>query len=148
MPRCRHFLPGFRATCVGVGATFALLAGSQLAKGTHAAMEGFGIPEIVLASPHYLDAMTWVFFHMFVIGVITATVGFVVESPRARVAFARVMLAAVAVYTWMDVRASDSALGNHLYAGPRSLVPPVIDVIVLVLFAHLAFCRRATDDAT
>lgn len=143
MALCRHHLPGFKATCVGVGAVFTLLAGSELARGVAASMDGFGLPEATLASPHYLDAMSWVFVHMLVLGVIIGAIGWFVEEARARTGFARVMTLAMLVFTTLDLRTSDSALGNHLYAGARTLVPPVIDVVVLLLFAHLAFCQGA-----
>jgi hypothetical protein len=143
MAMCRHHLPRFRPTCLGVGATFMFLAASQLVRGIPAAMHGFGIPELVLASPHYRDAMFWVFTHMFVLGAIIAVVGHFAESARTRRAFARLLLAAVSFYTVLDLRTADWALGSGLYQGARSLVPPVIDVIVLLLFAHLSFCKDA-----
>jgi hypothetical protein len=143
MARCRHHLPGFKATCLGVGAVFALLATSELARGVAASMDGFGLPAATLASPHYLDAMTWVFVHMLVLGVVIGAIGYFVEEARARVALARVMTLSMLVFTALDLRTSDSALGNHLYAGARTLVPPIIDVVVLLLFAHLAFCTSA-----
>jgi hypothetical protein len=144
MALCRHHLPGFKATFVGVGAVFVLLAGSELGRGVAASMDGFGIPDTTLASPHYLDAMSWVFVHMLVLGVIVGALGWFVEEARARTALARVMTLSMLVFTTLDLRTSDSALGNHLYAGARTLVPPVIDVVVLLLFAHLAFCRSAS----
>lgn len=143
MSRCGHLLPGFRATCLGIGATFTLIAAGQLAQGIPASMAGFGVPAVVLASPHYQDAMVWVFTHMLVLGLIIAVVGHFAESARTRQAFARLMIPAIAVFMVMDIHTSDSPLGNGLYAGARSLVPPVIDLVVLLLFAHLAFCKTA-----
>jgi hypothetical protein len=148
MALCRHHLPGFKATCLGVGALFALLASSELARGVAASMDGFGLPAATLASPHYLDAMSWVFVHMLVLGVVIAVVGASVGEARARTAFARVMTLAMLVFTTLDLRTSDSPLGNHLYMGGRTLVPPVIDVVVLLLFAHLALCRSASAKAS
>jgi hypothetical protein len=145
MARCRHFLPGFRATCLGVGVTFALLAASQLAQGVPASMAGFGVPDAVLNSPHYKDAMTWVFVHMFVLGLIIGVVGYFAEVARTRRAFAGVTLACVAIFTALDIHTSDSPLGNGLYAGARSLVPPVIDLVVIFLFAHLFLCKTASQ---
>lgn len=145
MARCRHFLPGFRATCLGVGVTFVLLAASELAQGVPASMAGFGVPDAVLTSPHYKDAMTWVFTHMLVLGLIIAVVGHFAEGARTRRAFARVTLACVAIFTVLDIHTSDSPLGNGLYAGARSLVPPVIDLVVMILFAHLSLCKTASQ---
>jgi hypothetical protein len=144
MALCRHHLPGFKVTCIGVGAVFALLAAGELARGVAGSMDGFGIPAATLASPHYRDAMTWVFVHMLVLGGIIGAVGCWVGEARARTGFARVMTLAMLVFTALDLRTSDSALGNHLYAGARTLVPPIIDVVVLLLFAHLAFCASAS----
>ena len=145
MARCRHFLPGFRATCLGVGGTFVLLAASELAQGVPASMAGFGVPDVVLTSAHYKDAMTWVFTHMLVLGLIIGVVGYYADGARIRRAFARITLACVAIFTVLDIHTSDSPLGNGLYAGARSLVPPVIDLIVILLFAHLSFCKTVSQ---
>jgi hypothetical protein len=143
MPSCRHFLPGFRPTCLAVGGLFVLLAGSELARGVPASLDGFGVPAQVLGSAHYQDAMVWVFTHMLVLGLVIGVVGHFAESARTRRAFARVVLASIAVFTVLDLRSADWALGSGLYAGARSLVPPVIDGVVLVLFAHLSWCSAA-----
>lgn len=143
MSRCRHLLPGFRTTCLGIGGIFTLIAAGQLAQGVPASLAGFGVPEPVLASPHYQDAMVWVFTHMLVLGLIIAVIGHFADSARTRQAFARLMIPAIAVFTVMDIRTSDSPLGSGLYAGARSLVPPLIDVVVLLLFIHLSFCKPA-----
>jgi hypothetical protein len=141
---CRHFLPGFRPTCIGIGVTYVVLAAGELLPGVPASMAGFGVPEAVLTSAHYQDAMLWVFTHMLVLGLIIAVVGQFAESARTKRAFARLMLATSMLYTVLDLRTSDSALGNGLYAGARSLVPPIIDIVVVLLFAHLAFCKTAS----
>lgn len=146
MARCRHYLPGFRATCMAVGCTFVLIAGSELWQGVPRSLAGFGVPEAVLHSPHYEDAMVWVFTHMLVLGLIIGVVGYFAEGERTRRAFARIMAAVIPIFTALDIRTSDSALGSGLYAGPRSLVPPVIDIVVLLLFVHLSLCRSAIAD--
>ena len=56
-------------------------------------------------------------------------------------AFARLMLAAIIVYTMLDVRTADWALGNALYKGPGSLGPVVVDVLALVLWLRLNIVR-------
>lgn len=146
MARCRHHLPGFRATCIAVGATFVIIAGSELLQGVPRSLAGFGVPEVVLHSPHYEDAMVWVFTHMLVLGLIIGVVGYFAEGERTRRALARVLAAVIPIFTLLDIRTSDSPLGSGLYAGPRSLVPPAIDLVVLLLFAHLAVCRSAIAD--
>ncbi len=144
MTTCRHHLPGFRPTCLGIGAIFVLLAAGELVRGVPDSMAGFGVPDAVLTAPHYQDAMVWVFVHMLVLGLIIGVVGHVAEGTRTRMAFARLMLGCIGIFTVLDVRSSDSFLGNGLYAGARSLVPPVIDLVVLLLFAHLSWCRSAS----
>lgn len=147
MSRCGHLLPGFRAACLGIGATFTVIAASELAQGIPASLAGFGVPEVVLRSAHYQDAMSWVFTHMLFLGLIIAGIGHFADSVRTRQAFSRIMAPVIAVFLIMDIRTSDSPLGNGLYAGGRSLVPPVIDLVVLLLFAHLALCRTACSSA-
>jgi hypothetical protein len=52
------------------------------------------------------------------------------------------MFAASAVYAWLDLRASDSPLGEALYQGPGTLVPALVCVLTTVLFGRLALTRR------
>ena len=141
--RCAHFLPGFRATCVTVGVIWVFLAGGLLARGVRASMAGYGVPEATLASPHYHDAIWWVYSHMIVLGLVLVVVGLYAEGARFKQRFARLLLAAGVYYTVLDVRASDSALGTGLYQGAASLAPAVVGVVVTLLFAHVAFCRKA-----
>ena len=115
MALCRHHLPRFRATCLGIGGLFVLLGASQLAQGIPAAMAGFGIPDVVLASAHYQDAMAWVFVHLLMKGLTIATMGYFLEGARSQRAFARLMVVSVAVFTAMDLHTSDSVIGNGLY---------------------------------
>ena len=146
MASCRHHLPGFRATCFAVGITFVFIAGAELAQGVPQSLAGFGVPEAMLHSPHYVDAMIWVFTHMLVLGLIIGVVGHFAEGARTQRAFARIMAAVIPIFTVLDIRTSDSALGSGLYAGPRSLVPPMIDAVVLLLFVHVSLCRSAVAD--
>jgi len=111
-------------------------------------MAGFGIPAAVLAAPHYQDAMLWVFTHMLVLGLTIAVVGYFAESARTRRSFARFMLAAITIFTVLDIRTSDSPLGSGLYAGVRSLVPPLINLVVVLLLVHLSLCRTACTPST
>lgn len=146
MAGCGHRLPHFRSTCLGVGAVFVLIASGELLQGVSRALDGFGVPPHVLASAHYHDAMVWVFVHMLVKGLIIAVVGHYAQGERLRRAFARVMVVAMAIFAMLDIRTSDSPLGNGLYAGARSLVPPIMGLIILALFLHLALCRAAVAD--
>jgi hypothetical protein len=138
--RCKHHLPGFRATCVAVGVLYVLLGGSVLARGGAASLATFGVPAATLASPHYDDAIWWVYTHMIVIGLMTGVVGWFGQGVQLQRWFARLMLVAHVYYVFLDVRTSDSALGNGLYQGPSSVIPAVIALVVLLSFAHLCVC--------
>jgi hypothetical protein len=134
-------LPGFRATCLVIATTYVLLAGSILARGPMAAMADDAVPTSTLASPHYADAMTWVFLHMTFIGVLVGFVGWFVDDVRAQRAFARLMLVAASVYLFLDVRAADWALGVGLYKGPQSLGPVAVGAVTLLLWGRLNVVR-------
>jgi hypothetical protein len=134
-------LPGFRATAIGIGATWSLLALSMLARGIPDAMSSYSIPKDQLEIAHYVDAMTWVFLHMLFIGSITIVMGATSRDGRQQRTFARLMLAGCSVYAYLDVRSADWALGTALYKGPGSLGPVVVGVIALVLWARLVFVR-------
>jgi hypothetical protein len=138
-------LPGFRATALGVGATWSLLALSMLARGIPAAMAAYAVPGELLQNAHYVDAMTWVFLHMLFIGLLTLTTGFTSNDGRQQRAFSRLLLAAVSVYLFLDARAADWPLGTALYKGPGSLGPVVVGAVAFVLWARLAFLRHPSS---
>lgn len=137
-------LPGFRRTCQGVCALHVVLASGILLRGAEASMAEFEVPAAVLTSPHYQDAIFWTYLHMLVIAAIVGLMGQRCEDPKLQRDFSRLMFAASAVYAWLDLRASDSALGEALYRGPGSLIPTLVCVLSLVLFGRLAFARAAT----
>ena len=141
MTRCGHFLPGFRASCLTVGVLYPVLAGSLLLRGVEVSMGEFAVPPVVLASPHYHDAIVWVYTHQIVLGLVIGALGLTVTDPRAQRGVARLLCAVHILYMWLDVRSSDSALGNGLYKGPGSLIPVFVCLFVIVLFAHLSVCR-------
>lgn len=135
-------LPGFRKTCLGVSGLYVVLASGILIRGAEASMQEFEVPAAVLHAPHYHDAIFWVYLHMLVIGAIIGLMGLRAEEPRLQRDFSRLMFGASAVYTWLDLRASDSPLGEALYRGPGSLLPVLVCLLTTVLFARLAFARR------
>lgn len=141
MTRCRHLLPGFRASCLAVAGLYAVIAGGLLLRGPVAGMADFAIPAAALASPHYQDAIVWVYTHQLIVGLLIGAFGLTVTDPAHRRGVARLLLAAHVVYVYLDVRSSDSPLGNGLYQGPASLLPVVIGTVGLLLFAHLSVCR-------
>jgi len=110
------------------------------------AMAEYGVPAATLASPHYADAMFWVFLHMTMIGLAIGVVGWFAEGVRMQRAFARLMLAGIVVYTYLDVRSADWALGSGLYQGRGSLGPVLVDVLALLLWVRLnVVAPRPTD---
>ncbi len=132
------YVPGFKAVCSVVGVLFALLSGSMLARGVETAMRPFGVPEAVLRSAHYADYFHFTFVHMNVIGLLIFLLGRYVDSGRAQRVVSRTLVLVLAHYAYLDLRTSDSALGNHLYRGAATLMPPVIDVAVMLCFAWLS----------
>jgi hypothetical protein len=140
---CKHRLPGFRTSCLVAGALYVVIGGAVLARGTAASMGEFGVPADTLASPHYDDAIRWVYLHMVVLGLVLGVVGHFGQGVALQRWFARLMLAAHVAYVFLDVRGSDTALGTGLYQGPASIIPAVCGGFVLLLFAHLSICRRA-----
>ncbi|WP_394836093.1 hypothetical protein LVJ94_04200 [Pendulispora rubella] len=106
-------------------------------------MEPYGVPEATLASPHYQDAILWVYSHMIVIGLLTGCLGIIAEGERAKKWTARLLLVVHLYYTYLDTRSSDSFLGNALYKGTASIAPALIVAMVSILFAHASFCTRS-----
>ena len=105
------------------------------------AMADYAVPAATLASPHYADAMRWVFLHMTVIGLVIGVVGWFAEGVRMQRAFAWLMLAAIVVYTTLDVRTADWPLGSALYKGRGSLGPVLVDVLAVVLWLRLVIVK-------
>jgi hypothetical protein len=141
--RSMNRLLGFRSTCTLVGVLQIMLACSILLRGARTAMAPFGVPDVVLSSPHYQDAITWVYVHMAVLGALIATAGSVVVDPRKQVLFCRVLCAAHLLYLFMDVRTAESFLGNGLYRGAASNIPTFIGLFFCVLFARLSVAPKA-----
>jgi len=137
---CHHRLPDLRLTCLLVGAVYVLIAGAILVRGADA-MGDYAVPAEVIASAHYADAITWVYVHMLVLGLLIATLGTLAVTPTAKRWVPRGLLAVHLVYLLLDVRTSDSALGNALYRGPASLAPAIVGGVVALLFVHLSVCR-------
>lgn len=133
----------FRTTCLIVGTLDILLAGSMFAKGVMRGMAEFKVPSQQLNSPHYADAMSWVFLHMSMIGVLIITISVLAENPVKKVWAARVLVLMHCVYAFLDVRTSDNYFGNALYQGPGSVIPVFIDLLYILLFLRLSFLKKA-----
>lgn len=128
----------FRRICTVVGGVQMALAASILARGPRESLAPFGVPEQTLSSPHYADAIIWTYTHMLVLGVTIFVMGRALVHARAQRAFARLMLVAHVVYLYLDVRTSDTPLGNGLYEGPASAMPAAIVLVMVGAFAYLA----------
>ena len=139
----RPRIPGFRGTCIAVGVTYVLLGGSILARGVPASLAPFGVPPDILASPHYVDAIWWVYTHMVVLGGVMLVLGRFAEGAALKLWMARMLFVAHVYYTWLDIRASDSAWGTGLYQGPASVAPAVIAGLSMLAFMRLSFSRWA-----
>jgi hypothetical protein len=134
-------LRGFKTTCSVVGAVYVLLASTMFARGAHDSMERFGVPEPVLSSPHFADFFHFLFVHMSTLGVLIALLGWCVERGRRQRLVARVLCVINVHYTYLDIRTSDTPLGNGLYQGPASAMPIFVDFAVLLAFAYLGTRR-------
>jgi uncharacterized BrkB/YihY/UPF0761 family membrane protein len=97
-------------------------------------MEEYGVPGETLTSPHYQDAINWVYLHTLVLAAVIGVVGWFAREPALKVWFSRLMVGAHLVYAALDFGHSDSALGNGLYRGDASVVPGIVAVVVLLLF--------------
>lgn len=141
------FLPGFRTTYTTVGVLHVLMASSLFVRGLPESLREFQVPELLLQSPHYLDAQRWVYLHMIVIGLMIALLGNLAHEAPLQRWMSRLLCLAHAVYALWDFQASP--LMNNLYHGPAALIPAFYSLLVALLFLHLSFCRgHASLDQT
>jgi hypothetical protein len=141
----RPRLPGYRLLCTVVAVLSVLLGASMKLRGAHDAMGPFGVPRAVLDAPHFDDFFQFLFLHMMVIGLLIGVLGWAVQGARRQRAVARVLCGIYLLYAYMDFRTSDSPLGNGLYQGRDSLVPPLMGVTLALLFAWLGTRRVAVE---
>lgn len=132
----------FRKTFVTIGILQVLMAGSMFAQGMIPSMSQFGIPSETLNSPHYLDAISWVYLHMMVMGFMVIVTGLFAKDQLLKKWISRTLFLACCVYTFLDFRASDSVLGKALYQGPGSLVPAITSLIFTLAFLNLSVRRN------
>ena len=130
-----RFLPGYKATFLIVGSLFIFLSLMIFVRGLIPSMAEFKVPDSTLNSPHYFDAILWVYTHMMVMGLLIFTLAFSVPDRNKQKWISILLLLITSAYTFLDFRSSDSALGNGLYQGEASLIPAIIS-----LFCSLMFC--------
>lgn len=135
-------VPRFRTACLIVAPLYTLVGASILVRGAAEAMAEYGVPAPTLASPHYVDAINWVYLHMLVLAVAIGVVGWFAREQALKLWFSRVMVAAHVVYAALDFGHSDSPLGNGLYQGDASIAPGIIVVVVLLLFVGPSIRRE------
>ena len=141
----QRFLPGFKACCLTVCVLYVFLAGSLFIKGLMTSMIDFQVPPQILASPHYYDAMLWVYSHMIVLGLIIGTVGLLGKDHRLKKWMAWLLLIVHSYYTYLDFRTSDSSLGNGLYKGEGSVIPGFICLFITLLFLQLVLVGESAS---
>ena len=134
----KSLLPNFKRTFLIVGYTFMLLPISLFTKGLMASMAEFNVPELILESAHYYDAMLWVYVHMMVLGLLIVTIGYSVHDFNKQKWIAALLFVVTAFYVYLDFRSADWVLGNALYKGESSLIPGFIGLVVNLLFFQLA----------
>ncbi len=127
---------------MGIGILFIFLSLSLFAKGLMLSMAEFNVPTEVLNSPHYYDAILWVYVHMIVLGILIFLLGYAVTDPKKQQLITLLLFLITSVYTYLDFRSSDSALGNGLYQGESSVVPAFISLLVNMVLLQLWIRNR------
>ncbi len=114
-----------------------ILAISLFLKGLLASMNEYGVPQEILNSPHYIDAITWVYIHMSVIGIFIVTFGFTVTELSKQKWVSLIIMLVLSRYTYLDFIHSDSVVGNALYKGSQSVFPGVISLLLTLSYLRL-----------
>ena len=133
---------GFKTTFIIIGALHILLSAMMFLQGIVPTMSQFGIPNEVLHSPHYYDAMLYVFYHQLVNGCVLLLVGMFATDVLLRIWLTRVLSVLYCIYTYFDFRVSDSVFGNGLYQGSASVIPPLFTLFFTVLILQLNFRKQ------
>ena len=134
----KRLLPNFKRTCLIVGYTFILLPMSLFSKGLMVSMAEFKVPAIILDSAHYYDAISWVYVHMMVIGLLILIIGYSVNELNKQKWIAALLFMVTAFYVYLDFRSADWPYGNALYQGESSIIPAIMGLLVNLLFFQLA----------
>jgi hypothetical protein len=134
----KSLLPNFKRTFLIVGYTFLVLPISLFSKGLMQSMAQFEVPDLILKSAHYYDALLWVYVHMMVIGLLILIIGYSVNDLNKQKWIAGLLFIVTGFYFYLDFRSADWAFGNALYKGESSIIPAIIGLFVNLLFFQLA----------
>jgi hypothetical protein len=137
----------FQITFVVAGAVEAFFGILTLTQGPKQVMSRFGIPEVVVNSTHYVDAMSWVVLHMTFLGITQVALGVLAKDPKLQRYMTWLFLMFHSVYAFLDVRASDNPLGTALYQGNASLFPAAISCTFFLLYLHLTVRSLGSNKA-
>ncbi len=144
MKNIRKPFLSFKATCLFVGGLDIFLAGGLFVQGLMKSMSNYNVPTSILASPHYYDAIFWVYTHMIVIGLIIGCVGLYAENFKLKKRLSILLFFAHLFYTYLDFRSSDSYFGNGLYQGTASVFPAIVSLLITLLFLNLSITLTET----
>ena len=125
---------GFRATLIGIGVMYVLLASSMLVRGV-GVMRDFAVPDSLIAEPVFEDFFLFFYELMAAQGVFIALFGQLVRERGGQTLVALVLCLWNGYVTWRDLSTSDSPFGSQLYRGSATLIPVVIDLTLALLFA-------------
>lgn len=134
----KRYTPNFKITLSTIGIAFMFMTISLFAKGLIPSMAEFKVPQETLSSPHYIDAISWVYIHMTFIGALIFLLGQSVTDIKHQKRITLFLIGAIIYYAYLDFKSSDSAWGNGLYKGDASIVPGIINIIVLVFLILLS----------
>lgn len=121
-----------------VGTLLVLTSLSIFLNGIVVSMAGFNVPTTILHSSHYQDAISWVYIHMISIGILLILLGFAVKDVVLQKWVSLVLFVILLIYTILDFKTSDSALGNGLYKGDASLIPAIMSLLLCLIFLQVS----------
>lgn len=126
-------LRGFKTTFTVVGAVYALMAGSWVVTGPRVLLE-FGVSESLVAEPVLVDFFDFFYQLMAYVGVLTIVCGHIARERKTQTFAAAVFCAANFLFMLRDMSTSDSAMGNSLYEGDKTLVFVFVDLTLVLIF--------------
>ncbi len=130
-------LLGFKSTLIMIGSLLIFLSLSLFFKGMVIAMSEFKVPTEVLSSLHYIDAISWVYIHQLVIGLLIILLGISIKEISMQRWVSIILLLIMSFYAYIDFKNSDSKFGNGLYQGEASLIPAIMCLLFALLFLQL-----------